>query len=405
MKPRVLTLVGSFGQGGSERQAIQVSALLRDTQRYDVQIACLDPTGPLRKDAEAVGFKEIPSFPLTSFYDANAARQLRKFVRFLRTKRIQILQTYDFYTNLFGMAGAALARTPVKIAARRETTGVRTPAQSWTERRAFSLATRVVANSEAVREELIRDGLNPLKIVTVYNGVDTRRIFARQDVSRQELLANLKLPQTPSRRFVSIVANMRHEMKDQRTFLRAAQLVKGTVSDVAFVLAGEGPLVDEYKAFAKELGLADQAFFLNHCSAVADLLTISDVCVLSSKGVEGFSNSIAEYMAAARPVVATNVGGASEAIVQGETGYIVEPGDHFNLANRITELLQNPELAKTLGLNGLRVVKAKFSCEAQLGRIESLYNQLLFGTSSATMVDEPNRDVAAIERGHVVSKS
>ena len=123
-------------------------------------------------------------------------------------------------------------------------------------------------------------------------------------------------------------------MKDHPTFLRAAKRVHEAVPEAAFVLAGEGRLTDSLRALAAELGLARDAFFIGRCSRIAELLAVSDVCVLSSKA-EGFSNSILEYMAAARPVVVTNVGGAREAVAEGETGYLVEAGDDETMAARI----------------------------------------------------------------------
>ena len=84
-------------------------------------------------------------------------------------------------------------------------------------------------------------------------------------------------------------------------------------------------------ARSRETWQWNSTFFLEGCEHVSDLLSISDVCVLSSKA-EGFSNSILEYMAAARPVVATDVGGAKEAIVEGETGYLVKSGDENGMA-------------------------------------------------------------------------
>jgi glycosyltransferase involved in cell wall biosynthesis len=103
----------------------------------------------------------------------------------------------------------------------------------------------------------------------------------------------------------------------------------------------------------------------------------SEVCVLSSSGTEGFSNSIIEYMAAARPVVATDIGGAREAVVEGETGYIVAPGDDAALAARIISLLRDAEGARRMGERGLQVVKEKFSCAAQVENVENLYERLL----------------------------
>lgn len=396
MKPNVLQLAGSFHQGGSERQAVQTARLLHESGRYNVTIACLERAGALLPEVERLGLGEIPEFRLNSFYDLNAARQLRRFARLLRERRIDVVQTYDFYTNVFGMAGAWLAGTPVRIAARRETEGVRTPAQKFVERRAFNLSHVIVANSEAVRREVIRGGVSEEKIVTIYNGMDTVRVSPRAALNRREVLEALGLPAEPARRFVTVVANMRHAMKDQATFLRAARRVRAEVGDAAFVLAGEGELMESLKALARELGLEREAFFTGRCARVSDLLAVSSVCVLSSKGVEGFSNSIIEYMAAARPVVATDIGGAREAVVDGETGYIVEPENEEELAARIISLLKDAERAREMGERGLKVVREKFSCEAQLAEIEKLYARLLSrrGASRSAALLKAHREEA-----------
>jgi glycosyltransferase involved in cell wall biosynthesis len=265
---------------------------------------------------------------------------------------------------------------PVRLASRRETDGLRSRAQRVVERRAYSLAHTVVANAEAVREQLLREGLRPEKVVTVYNGLDASRFTPRPDWRRDEILAALGLP-ADGRRFVTIVANMLHPLKDQATFLRAARRVKEEVPEAAFVLAGDGGLGESLRAQASELGLAQDAFFTGRCARVAELLYVSDVCVLSSKGVEGLSNSIIEYMAASRPVVATDIGGAREAIAEGETGYVVRPEDEGALAARVVSLLKNPERAREMGERGRKVVEQKFSCEARLARTERLYDELL----------------------------
>ena len=82
-------------------------------------------------------------------------------------------------------------------------------------------------------------------------------------------------------------------------------------------------------------------------------------------------------MAAARPVVATDIGGAREAIIEGKTGFIIAPGDDEAMAARIIELLQDPVRAQALGRRGHKRVKQMFSCAAQLERTEALYDQLL----------------------------
>lgn len=375
MKPAVLQLIDSFHQGGSERQALQLTRLLAESGKFRVHLACLSPEGSLRATIEDLGLGEIPSFPLNSFYDANAVRQLRRFVQWLKSSDIDIIHTHDFYTNVFGMAGGALARLPVRVASMRETAGMRTSTQKKVQQVAYSLAHHVVANSNAVKQTVIAAGTPAEKITVVYNGLDSARLIPRV-TSRGEILSLLGLRLDENRRFVSIVANMRHEVKDYPMLLRAARRVVDAEPEAAFLLAGEGELTDSLRALAAELGVEQSTYFLGRCERVAELLNVSEICVLSSKA-EGFSNSILEYMAAGRPVVVTNVGGASELVTEGETGYLVASGDDAGMASRIISLLADPARAKAMGENGKQVVKETFSCEAQLARTEELYERLL----------------------------
>lgn len=394
MKQRVLQLISGFWEGGSERQAVQLARLLRESGRFHVEVACLYGGGPLRAEVERLGFKEIPEFPLNSFYDRNALAQLRRFRRFLREREIHVVHAHEFYTNIFGMTGASLARTPVRIASRRETTGTRTPMQKRVERGAYRLAQTIIANAGAVREQLVVEGVSRDKIEVVYNGLDIARVTPEAGTGRADALASLGLPRETGRRFVSIVANLRLEVKDHPTFLRAARRVREVVPDAAFVLAGEGELVEPMRALAAGLGLSKRdVFFTGRCERIAELLSVSDVCVLSSQA-EGFSNAILEYMAASRPVVATDVGGARETVVEGETGYLVAAGDDEMMATRIVELLTQPESAREMGERGRRIVEENFSCEAQLARTENLYERLLLATATGAAAARHETDNA-----------
>src|SRR5215813_10518072 len=374
MKHRVLHLIDSLYAAGSERQAAQLAQSLNESSRFEVFVACMRPKGNLAGELRQMGFSEIMAFPITSFYDRSMVQQLARFARFLRERRIDIVHTHDFYTNVFGMIGAWLARAPARIASRRETTGVRTPAQKFVERRAYQLAHAIVTNAEAVSRHLSEEGVPGNKIVTIYNSLKPERVSPRH--GHEETLKLLNSPPDDHCRFVTIVANLSNPVKDHPTFLRAAQRVRQAVPEARFILVGSGLLMDETCALTKELGLEADVFFTGRCEQVADLLSISDVCALSSVA-EGFSNSILEYMGASRPVVATNVGGAREAIIEGETGYLAPPGDYETMAARIIELLRNPDRARSMGRRGRQVVEQKFSPAAQLAQTEQLYDRLL----------------------------
>jgi glycosyltransferase involved in cell wall biosynthesis len=381
MKQNVLILIGSFHQGGSERQAIQLVRMLNESGRYNVHVACLNREGVLLAEFESYGFKDFPEYRLGSFYNRNFFRQLRAFARHLREHEISIIQTTDFYTNVFGMFGATIARTPIRIAAKREMEGHRTKAQDFVECRAYSRANAIVVNSNAVKKYLIEKGIAEKKLVTIHNGLDIERLTPTKNLSREEILSSFNLPTEKEKRIVTNVANLRSHVKDYPTFLRAARRISDVDSNAVFVIAGDGHLMDEMKTIATESGIEKKVYFLGRCDRVPELLSVTDVCVLSSK-YEGFSNSIIEYMAAAKPVVATDVGGAREAIVEGEIGFIVQSGDDETIALRVLDLLRDEEKAKAMGAKGKERVVKEFSLAAQLERTERLYERLLNARSN-----------------------
>ena len=369
-KPNVLQIVHGFIEGGSERQMIQNASLLHNSGEFQVHVASLSTGGVLRSEIERLQIPVI-DFPLTSFYDANMVQQTRRFVSYLKQHQIKIVHSHDFYSNIFGMTGAALAGVRGRVASKRETTGTRSLAQRTAERVAFKLAHAIVANAGAVKEHLIGLGVPARKIEVIYNGLDMKRFHLNGNA-----LERLNLETLRGRPVITMVANFEYRVKDHPMLLRAAQRVKSEVPEAMFVIAGEGELRPETERLASELGVSESCLFIGRCASVPDLLAASDVCVLSSQA-EGFSNSILEYMAAGRAVVATNVGGASEAIVEGETGHLVNAGDDRAMAERLISLLRDPEKRETMGLNGRRRIEQRFSTENRLTTTIALYKRFI----------------------------
>lgn len=369
MKKNVLQLIGSFHQGGSERQAVQLSKLLLRDGSVNVFVATLNREGVLLDELSSEYSSPIPEFKLASFRDLNFAEQVLRCAKFLRDNRIDVIHTHDFYTNIFGMAAAVIARVPMRIASKRETGGMRSRSQDAVEGFAFKQAHRIVVNSDSVRRYLSDRGVSPEKMALIYNGVDLDRLKpATRDTSA--IRDSLGLPSSGP--IVTLVANLRHRVKNQPMFIRAAQRVLNDFPTAQFVLAGEGELRSEIESLAAEFGIDNRVHLIGRCSRVPELLAASSIGVLTSDH-EGFSNSILEYMAAGLPVVATRVGGAAESVRESETGYLVEAGDDAALADRLLELLKDPAKASALGANGRAIVESDFSCAARLRRTLELY--------------------------------
>ena len=372
-KPTVLQIVHGFLEGGSERQLIQMVRLLQASGDYCVKVAALSTGGALRPEIEQLQVP-ITDFPLTSFYDRNIVTQTRRLVTFLKEHQIDIVHSHDFYSNIFAMTAATIARTRVRIASKRETSGTRSAAQRAAEGIAFKLAHVVVANAAAVKNYLLQQRVASDKIEVIYNGIDATRFSQNGDTSKGTRGGDLQ--KLGGRSVITMVANFEFAIKGQPMLLRAAKRVIKEEPNAIFVLAGDGELREQTERLATQLGLQDSCVFLGRFDRVPDLLRASDICVLSSEA-EGFSNSILEYMAASRPVIATNVGGASEAIVEGETGYLIQPDDDAAMAERIISLLRDPQKRQTMGLKGRKRVEDRFSCETRLLNTSTLYMRML----------------------------
>jgi glycosyltransferase involved in cell wall biosynthesis len=375
MKKNVLQFIGSFHQGGSERQAVQLARLMQEDETFNVLVATLNKEGVLLNELEEMGFTQIPEFRLTSFFNLDFLKQIRACAEFLRENKIEIVHTHDFYTNIFGILAARYAKIPVKIASKRETGGMRSENQNRIEKFVFKIADKITVNAEAVKVYLVEKDISADKIKIIYNGLDLERLQPKEK-NRGKICGILDLPKEENIKFITIVANLRHEVKNQELLLCAAKRLKVNFPNAHFVFAGEGKRKTELENIAEELDIKNNTHFIGRCDIIPELLSISYACVLTSTA-EGFSNSILEYMSAAKPVVTTNVGGAGEAIIDGETGYLIESGDVEGLEKCLAELLENPETANEMGKKAKKIVEEKFSTETQLKNLVNFYQSCI----------------------------
>lgn len=359
----------SFCRGGTERQFVETLKHL-DRQKYEIIVGCLHKRGPFLEEVQSFGF-EILEFPIRSLYKLDTARWFWRLVRFLRHNRIAILHAFDFYTVVFAVPAGRLARVPVVLATRRELLNLRGKWQQRAVRVGCWLATGVVANSRAAAANLLIGRGNGSKVTIIPNSVDHKNF--RSTVSPREIRRQLGLSEDVP--VVGVLAALRPE-KDLRTFLGAAALVGKDLPEAQFLLIGDGNERSNLERCAFDLGVSDRVSFLGDQAEVANLLAALDVCVLSSLS-ESLPNAVLEAMSVGRPVVATDVGGIPELVVDGETGYLVPSRDPGAMANRILELLRSEERRSAMGHAGLERAQRQFSPEVIKIQLESLYDRLL----------------------------
>lgn len=199
-----------------------------------------------------------------------------------------------------------------------------------------------------------RDGRSPAVVVPL--GIDLDRFAAGTPVLDGTVVGN--------------VARLA-EQKGQRTLLEAAPLVLARRPDVRFAIAGEGELRAELEALAAPLG--DRAVLLGARDDVPDLLASFAVFAFPSR-FEGLCLAVIEAQAAGVPVVATRVGGIRETVVEGETGWLVPPGDARALADRILWVLDHPEQARAVVAEAASRARERYSEQAMVERTLALYD-------------------------------
>jgi glycosyltransferase involved in cell wall biosynthesis len=272
-----------------------------------------------------------------------------------------------------GWLTARLSGIPAWITSRRDLGFKRKKIYNKVFRFSSKDCKKCIANCYAVKDKMTQQGSLPDgKIEVIYNGLDLS-IYQKSHndkVLRKELGVEDDVP------LVGMIANFNFEIKGHRCFLEAAKGVMEKVRDVEFLLVGDGPLRNQYKEMAQNIGIKEKVHFLGERPDVPAILSHLAVSVLSSTS-EGFSNVILESMAAGRPVIATKIGGSPEIVVDGVTGYLVPPGDSLAMAEAITELLQDPDKARAMGSAGRKVVKEKFTVETMVKKYEELYASLL----------------------------
>lgn len=207
------------------------------------------------------------------------------------------------------------------------------------------------------------------KVVTIFNSINIERFRPRDTLAARN---DLGFP--PDRRILCSVAMLIPEKGVQHLLQAVAQLVvKNGMHDLLLVIAGEGYYRDELERLIDKLGIGGHVLFLGRRSDVHLIIAAADVVVVPSVWEEAFGIIIAEAMASARPVVASNIGGIPELVDDGVTGKLVEPGDSDGLARAIHKLLMDITERERLGNAGLVQAREKFDLARQVVRIVDLY--------------------------------
>ena len=358
--------------GGTELNAVRTAERL-DRKRFDLRIVCLDDQGPLADRYRAMDIPVV-MMPLTSLYGRSMLTSGRRFARYLRDERIQIVHAHDMYTNIFATPWARLARTPVIITSRRWWHSLPNRKLQMGNRAAFRMSDAVLANSPQVARSVAeREGVVEDRIWHVTNFVDDAAFTPLPNEQRVATRVRWGIP--PGAVVVGCVARL-VPVKDHGTLLHAFAQVRLTRPSAHLVLVGDGESRGELEVLATGLGLRESVSFVGELRDGVNHHRMFDVSVLCSLS-EGFPNSLVEAMAAGVPIVATSVGGILDAVTDGENGLLVPTESAGELADALGTLIGDAAMRDAMGAMGRARATDRYGASAAVQSLETMYEQLL----------------------------
>jgi glycosyltransferase involved in cell wall biosynthesis len=367
--------------GGAQQNTLHTVARL-DRERFAPWLVCgtggmLDDEARALADVELVFLPELVR-PIQPLKDLAAMTRLARLLRPLAREGPVIVHTHSSKAGIVGRAAARWANAGPVVHSIHGfghaaiSNGIVRALTLTTERLMARFTDAFIAVSERNRSEGEELRLLAGRACHVIrSGIDLTD-FARADSLRDEARQSLGYDDdTP---VVGMIACLKRQ-KAPLDFVELAQRVLARVPAARFFIAGDGELRRAVEERLKTLGLADRLQLLGWRRDIPALLGALDVAVLTSLW-EGLPRVCPQAMAAGRPMVATAVDGTPEAIVDGENGYLVQPGDMAAAADRVVELLTDAALRKRLGEQGQASVGA-FGQDEMVAQQEALYTQLL----------------------------
>lgn len=363
----MLHVITGLGTGGAEGM---LARLLSAPSQFRPVVVSMTGDGTLGEVLRAQGIELIDLGMRRGFPTPGA---LWRLTRLIRRVRPAVVQTWLYHADLLGLVATRLVSScPVVWNLR--CSDMDLSQYGWLTRLVLRILVRlsrwpaaVIANSEAGKAFHASLGYHPRVWQVLPNGIDVRRFRPDPDARRQwrERLG------IADDAVVIGMAARRDPMKDHEAVLRAAALLDG---GPVFLLAGTGVDADDTVLSALALQSGKTVHLVGRCNDMPGFMATLDVAVLASKFGEGFPNVIAEAMAAGVPVVATDVGDA--ALIVGDAGQVVSPGDVDGLAVAMAALVSDPVRRRRLGAMARDRIVEHFELSAVAARYDALWAQL-----------------------------
>ncbi len=365
-KTKIVHISHDLDLGGLQRVIVNICRTI-DRSVFDVSVICLRGLGCFTSEIEGLG---ITVYLIPQKKHGTDYFSFLKVAKLLRKIKPDVIHTHNTQPFIDGVIAALLCGVKRVIHTDH--------ARSFPDKRRYMFAEwvmshfafRVVGVSDHTSMNLMKyEHISVSKIETIPNGIDPAAYQIQIDKSKKR--QELGLPKSGP---ILGVAVRLCEQKGVSYLLKAFVSVVKHIPQAVLVIAGDGELRSELENETKQLGIQRNVFFLGLRLDIAELLKLFDVYVLPSLW-EGLPMILLEAMAAGCPVIASNVGGVSTAIIDGKTGILVNPAEHVQLTDAIIGLLSDGHRREEFSSNGSKLFYEQFDSKIAVQKYSQLYVQ------------------------------
>ena len=364
---KVCYLIGQLGKGGAEKQLYELIKGI-NRKEFDPLVISLSQGGHWGKEIRKLNIQLTELQRRKSFEFA----RLFKLIKILKAEKPDIVHSYMFSANSYGRIAAIIGRVPLIIASERNVAEVgkdKGKFDIYIDKLLAAFSQGIICNSDKASSSLVEKySFNRKKVFTVHNGIDINDFLKQRNYSSSK---------KSKRKVIGTVGSLCPQ-KNHRLFLDMAKIVleRSENKQIKFLIIGRGPLRNELERYSKGLSIEANVVFTGEREDILELLQSMDVFVMTSL-YEGLPNAIIEAMAAGVPVVATDVGGNSELVINRETGFLCRSNDAKALVEKVIGLISNENAAQQLGKKGREKIVKEFTVEKMVNQTENIYRELL----------------------------
>ena len=367
---RIIYVIDSLGRGGAQAALIYLIQAL-SKKNYKQRIYSLNNViHPEHEQALiecGTELRVIGKISLSS--GIGLLRMLYDWVTWKPT----IVFTLLFYSDVIGRSIAKIAFIPIIVSSIRARNIDKKSWQLHLDRVTAPWADKVIFNSKnTIPFAIQNEGVQEEQVVYIPNGVNIESFKAFQ-IKRLTKCDELGISAE------ALIIGSIGRLNPQKGFsylLQAFQIIQQRFPQCLLLIIGSGALLKTLESLVEKMNLSTKVKFLGERTDIPELLSCMDVYVQSSL-FEGMPNTVMEAMATGKPVVATSVDGSLELIEEGKTGWLVEPRNSKLLAEKICDVLNNPEIAKQVGLAAAERMTKEFSIEKMAQSYNNLFHKLI----------------------------